>query len=54
MECTLIETDEIPRKNAVDYFCACGVEFTGREQKEQKERDGRLGQSLSLRRLTRH
>ena len=36
-------TDEIPRKNAVDCCCGCGVEFTGREHKEQKERDGRLG-----------
>ena len=30
------------QKNAAPRCCACGVEFTGREQKEQKERDGRL------------
>ena len=29
------------KKIAAYRCCACGVEFTGREQKEQKKRDGR-------------
>ena len=38
-----IKTDETQTKNVVDCCCVCGVEFTGRERKEQKEGDGRLG-----------